>query len=305
MKKEYKDKFPEWCSEFSKHYDLVLGDDSDSLLVNNILEIQTWNSTRFFYDFEMLYIEKGYAKQNPIIGCDIDFIEGRCWGNHVTAISNSDIINTNSANLNNIDKINSKTNYTSKYAGSTLATVMSYYDYDISKLSEQAKMLILCIDSHYFGFYTSFHNTQKKWLMDVLQYPELYDIILKYKEQDFIDLAVSLNIKIPTGKKDKYGKEKYRDGKIWINEDGYLETEINLKAISDILGIEITLPKIQFEPYFKKKEDEPYLIPKTGYANTQYIRDREQIQENIFSYSQTYKNSASYTYLYKIKPKQK
>ena len=298
MKKEYKDKFPEFCSDFTKAYDLCLSDDSDGILVNNFLELETWNSTRFFYDFNMLYIEKGYKQQNPMVGCDISFVDGRCWDNHVTAISSKDIINPNSANLNSIDKINSKNNYTSKYAGSTLATVLSYYDYDISQLSEQAKMLIMCIDSHYYGFYNGFHSTQKKWLVDVLEMEELYDIIKTHTEQDFIDLARSLNIKIPRqGKKD-------RDGKIWINKDGYLETEIDLKGISDILGTEITLPTCQFEPYFKKKENEEYLTLKTGYAKTDYISNREQVQKNIFSYSQTFRNSASYTYLYKVNPKQ-
>ena len=301
MNKEIKNQFPSFCSD-NGHYDLVLSDDADSLLVSNFLEVQNWDSTMYFYDFNMLYIAEGHQPKNKIVGCDIDIIkgDGRCWGNHVTAISKQDKINPNSANLNNIKGITSR-NYMDKYAGSTLATVMSYYDYDISKLSEQAKMLILCIDSHYYGFYTSFHNTQRKWLVDFLQYQELYDIILKYKEQDFIDLAVSLNIKIPTDKKDKYGKEKYRDGKIWINKDGFLETEIDLEGISKILGISITLPQWKFEPFFKVKENEPYLTLKTRYAGTQYINTREQIHKNIFSYSQTYKNNASFTYLETIK----
>lgn len=291
MNKEIKDKFPSFCSD-NGHYDLVLSDDADSLLVSNFLEVQNWDSTMYFYDFNMLYIAEGHQPKNKIVGCDIDIIkgDGRCWGNHVTAISKQDKINPNSANLNNIKGITSR-NYTDKYAGSTLATVMSYYDYDISKLSEQARMLIMCIDSHYYGFYNGFHDTQRKWLVDVLEYPELYDIILKYKEQDFIDLARSLKIKIPRqGKKD-------RDGKIWINEGGYLETEIDLQGISDILGKKIALPNCKFEPFF----DENQIKLVSLYADTSKLFTRSQIQQNIFSYAQTFKNTSSLTYIEKIK----
>lgn len=291
MNKEYKDKFPSWCSNNKNTYDLVLSDDSDGLLVSNFLEYQNWDSTTYFYDFKMLYKKANYETDNSIIGCDIDFADkdARCWGNHVTALQKEEI-NPNSANLNNTEKI-TRNNYRTKYAGSTIAIVLSYYDYDVSNLSEQARMLIMCIDSHYYGFYNGFHDTQRKWLVDVLEYPELYDIILKYKEQDFIDLARSLKIKIPRqGKKD-------RDGKIWINEGGYLETEIDLQGISDILGKKIALPNCKFEPFF----DENQIKLVSLYADTSKLFKRSQIQQNIFSYAQTFKNTSSLTYIEKIK----
>ena len=290
MNREYKEKFPEFCSDFKGHYDLVLGDDADAILVSNFLEMQCWDSTRYFYDFNMLYIEKDHEPKNPIVGCDIDLImnNGKCWGNHVTAISKADKINTNSANLNNIEGITSQ-NYTSKYAGSTFATVLSYYDYDLSKLSEEAKMLILCVDSHFLGFYSDrFHDTQKKYLIEILNYPELYDTIKGHTKEEFEQLQAKYNLK---------------SGKIWIGEDCYLQTNIDLAGISEVLQMSITLPKQQFEPFFTEKEDESYITLKTRYAGTQFINSREQIQENIFSYSQTYKNSASFTYLIKVDPK--
>lgn len=282
----YKDKFPTWCDDDDINYNLCLGDDVDSLLVTNFLECEKLYNTKFFYDFDMLYKQKNY-KAEKIIGCDIDFVIGdlRCWGNHVTALSKNDRINKNSANLNNIECI-TRANYTDKYAGSTLATVLSYYDFDISNLSEEGKMLIMCIDSHFQGFYSNrFHDTQKKYLVDILEYPELYDIIKRHSKQDFINMQAKYNLK---------------NGKIWINKDGFLQTNINLNSISDILNTSITLPKIQFKPFFKKK-DEEYLTMIQKYIDTKYIQNRDDIQENIFSYAQTYKNTASFTYLYKIK----
>lgn len=285
----YKDKFPTWCDD-DTDYNLCLSDDVDSLLVTNFLASEKWYNTRFFYDFNMLYKQKNLQQQKPIIGCDIDFTIGnlRCWGNHVTALSKNDRINKNSANLNNIECI-TRANYTDKYAGSTLATVLSYYDFDISNLSEEGKMLIMCIDSHFQGFYSNrFHDTQKKYLVDILEYPELYDIIKRHSKQDFINMQAKYNLK---------------SGKIWIDKSGFLQTNINLNSISDILNTSITLPKIQFKPFFKKNEDEEYLTMIQKYIDTKYIQNRDDIQENIFSYAQTYKNTASFTYLYKIKQK--
>jgi len=300
MKQEYKDRFPKFCNDNDDFYDLCLSDDSDSILVTNFIQDEKWDDVKFFYDFNMLYIEKGYKQENKILGCDIDFIMGdaRCWSNHVTALSKNDRFNTNSANLNNIDKI-SRANYTDKYAGSTLVIVLSYYNYDISQLSEEGKMLIMCIDSHYYGFYNGFHETQRKWLVDVLQYPELYDIIKIHKEQDFIDLARKYNIKIPRQKK------KDRDGKIWINQDGYLETEIDLKGISDVLDTKITLPTCQFVPFFKESKDKEYIKMKQMQGGTKYINSRKQIHNYIFTYAQTYRNTASLTVLEKINPNKK
>lgn len=291
MKQEYKDKFPKFCNS-DNTYDLCLGDDADSILVQNFLQQEKEYETKFFYDFNMLYIEKDYQQQNKIIGCDIDFVinDMRCWGNHVTTLNIlKDKFNKNSANLNNtIKKVTAKQNYTDKYAGSTFATVLSYYDFDINKLSEEGKMLLLCIDSHYIGLYhPKFRETQKEWL-EVLGYEELYDIILKYKQQNFINLQSKYQIN--------------KSGKVWINSDGYLQTNINLDGISNVLDVKITLPKQQFEPFFTEKRDEEYLTFKSKYADTTNINSRKTVHDNIFSYAQTFQNKTSFTYLYKVNP---
>lgn len=279
MIKEIKEKFPSWVND-TENYDLVVGDDIDSVLVSNFLENMAESSTRYFYDFKDLYIEKDYENEKKVIGCDIDFTFAsmRSWGNHVTAISSQDYISKNSANLNNIEKVSS--NYTAKYAGSTFATVLSYYNYDVSKLSDEAKMLIMAIDSHYIGFYTSFHLTQKKWLVDVLEFKELYDVIRENEKEDFEQLQAKYNLK---------------HGKVWINEDRFLETDIDIMGISEVLKMDITLPTCQFTNYFKDN-----LELKTGYARTDNINNKNSISKNIFSYSQTYRNNASYTYLVQI-----
>lgn len=279
MKQEYKDKFPNWCKDDNTDYELILGDDIDSLLTENFLRQVKGYETKFFYNFNMLFIERGHEQKSSIIGCDIDFTRGRCWGNHVTALQEHEI-NKDSANLNNISKI-TRDNYIDKFAGSTIIQVLSYYDVDISNLSEEGKMLLLAIDSNHAGFYNDkFHETQKRWLVDVLQYQELYDIILKYDEQDFINIQKKYTIN--------------KEGQVWLTQDGYLKTNIDLEGISNVLKADITLPNIQFEKYYDENSKTKMY---SAYAKTNFITSREQINSRIVSYSQTYRNSASYTYL--------
>lgn len=279
MNKKYKQKFPGFCSDDITSYDLVLSNDLDSLLVSNFLINQKFYQIKYFYDFDNLYLEKDYTQDNKIIGCDIDFADTRAksWGNHVTLLSDIDCNNSESANLNNVCHITSQ-NYTDKYAGSTILTVLSYYDYDISNLTDYAKKLLLCVDSHYLGLYSKFHDTQKKWLVDVLGYPALYDIIQKTKIEEFVQLQEEYKLK----------------GQIYINQDGYLETDIDLEAVSDVLHLKVTLPEIKFVNCFNEIE------LKKGYVTTSSVRNKNEIHKDLFSLALTYANSAIFSYLVKV-----
>ena len=69
----------------------------------------------------------------------------------VSLISDWDTWNTDMINLNLMCQVTND-NYTDKYAGSTLLTIWSVYDLPLPE-TEEGKMLLLCIDSAYKGFY--------------------------------------------------------------------------------------------------------------------------------------------------------
>ena len=192
MNKRFKEKFPTWVNDKESKYNLILGDDIDSLLSAIFLKSINPNyEINCFYDFSNLYqIESNNLES---IGSDIDWshsIGKRCWSNHVTKINPNSSINPEAANLNIINGI-SRENYFRKYCGSTLLQIISYYDIDISKFSEEAKMALLCIDVSFKGYYSGFQNdneSNKYYLNEVLEFPELYNLQQKHSRQDFLDL---------------------------------------------------------------------------------------------------------------------
>lgn len=224
MNRHAKQLFPDWVND-TKKYDLILSNDIDSLLSCIFLEKIKEYKINYFFNFTSIY--RTDKMKNPIIGVDIDFrdVNMKCWGNHYTR--NNGFHNNNSANLNNIFV----TDYYSKYAGSTLLEIVSYYDFDISQFNEEAKMILLCIDGSYKGFYhRKFKEIHRKWFMNVLQLNDLYSILENRSEDEFIEIMKKYNL----------------NGKIWIDNNGYLQTNIKLDELSEIFGFPIELPKKQF-----------------------------------------------------------
>ena len=220
MKKEIKEKYPSWVRE-REGYSLCLTDDLDSLVSCALLkEINNQTISRFF-DFETLYKIKGKEEKENLIGVDMDLVNGRCWGNHVVKI-NKDIDLPKSANINNINNI-SMQNYTSKFCCSTLLQIISYYNYNISKLSTLAKQLLLCIDSTYLSY-----NFNKKicykYLVEQLELEELYSILETYSTYDFTKLKNKLDI----------------NQKIFVRYDNKIHTRLDLNVLSSILQLDLT-----------------------------------------------------------------
>ncbi|WP_031314119.1 hypothetical protein [Caldanaerobacter subterraneus] len=262
MREDIKKLFPEWTNS-DNYYDLCLTDDIDSLLSCIFLKRIKGYEINYFYDFTNIYSTN--KATNQVIGVDTDLVKGKCWGNHVVIEKNKE-----SANLNRVLNISSK-NYTNKYAGSTLLTILSYYDVDISHLSEEALMILLCIDSAFLGFYDAkFKEVHKYYLGDILQFPELLEVEERHTKKEFEGI-----------------QKKYRlKEKIKINKEGMLYTDIALPELEAVLGIPIQLPDIKFYP---RKTFQTDLTTQEYYTTIKNF-------VNIFSSAMIKKNSIKFSF---------
>lgn len=262
MRPDIKKLFPAWVND-NEYYDLCLSDDIDSLLSCVVLEKIKGYKINYFYDFTNIYSTNQAI--NKAIAIDVDLKQGKCWGNHVAIEENKE-----SANLNKVLGI-SQENYRNKYAGSTLLTILSYYNVDISHLSEEGKMILLCIDSAYLGFYNNdFKEVHIYYMRDILQFPELVEIEERHKKEEFEEL-----------------QRKYRlKEKIKINKEGMLYTKIDLDGLGVILNMPLKLSDIQF---YLKKSFETDLITHQYYTTIRNF-------VNIFSLAMINKHSIKFTF---------
>ncbi|ABR48997.1 conserved hypothetical protein [Alkaliphilus metalliredigens QYMF] len=136
MNEQQKRLFPEWTEDTSTNHTLCLSDDLDSLLSSIFLKQVKGYDISHFYTFKSISrsVEHGHATKD-VIGVDVDFANGKCWGNHVTMLSPTDNCDSQCANLNITNMIN-KNNYTDKFCGSTLLQILSYYNVDISSWTD-------------------------------------------------------------------------------------------------------------------------------------------------------------------------
>lgn len=235
MQHDIKQLFPTWCNDGEGVYDLCLSNDIDSLVSCALLEQVKSYKINYFYDFYSFWqIEKS---NKSAIAVDVDLMKGRCWANHVVMLSSRDLVNPESANLNNVLQIN-RENYTSKYTGSTTLQIMSYYGIPLPE-KEEARMILLAIDGSYKGFYSDrFRDTYLKWLQ-ILEFKELVELLKHKRIEDFHSIIHKYNLR----------------NKIYMNEQGVLDTEIFIDALSDVLELDLMLPWSQFEKVrdFKRK----------------------------------------------------
>lgn len=267
MKQEIKDKFPRWINNDKKYY-MCLTDDLDSLFSCKLLEQIKGYEITHFYSFNTLYRADTYKRNEyKLIGVDMDMAEYSCWGNHVTGINNP-----NSANLNVIQNIGSN-NYYSKYCGSVVLQIISYYNYDISNLSDEAKMILLCIDSTFlmYGFNP---NNCKKWLVDILELSELYELCKKHTKQEFEQLQRTYNLK----------------KKIFV-EDDELQTGIDLKGLNELFNLSFILPKNNFIENLNFKD-----IGISTYNYNNFIKKLHNDGNKVFTQAQTNKTFIKLSY---------
>ncbi|OOO63999.1 hypothetical protein BS638_12430 [Clostridium tepidum] len=260
MKKEIKEKFPrEWIEE-DYQYNLCLSDDIDSFFSYLVLNKLKGYKIGWFYNFNSIYFADTYKEDTKCIAVDADLTNNRrCWGNHVT------LENPNSANLNTIMGIG-QNNYTSKFAGSTLLTILSYYNVDLSDLSEKQLELLISIDVAFKQYYFN-KNLFKKYYNDILEYPMFVDIIEKHDKDYFYNIILEYKL----------------NEHIYI-KDNKLHTNIELDKLGELFPkLSFNLPKNEF----KKKRD--FEIIQNTYQKHE--------QEEIFSCARTYKNKLRYSIL--------
>lgn len=269
MKKEVKNEYPVWVNdEYKYNMCMCLSDDLDSLASCILLQKIKGYQISHFYSFSKLYRGDNYKENEKLCGIDIDLVNGRCWGNHVTGIKNP-----KSANLNVIKNINMN-NYYSKYAGSTILQIISCYDIDINNLSDEAKIVLLSIDSTYLSYYFN-KDTCKYWLVDLLQLNSLWDTLLQLDKKDYEQVINKYNLK----------------SKITIDKDGYLKTNIDLQGLSTLFDVSFFMPKIKFT------ENGSYIDKGINYY--QYNSFKKQLEENggsIFSQALTNKTFIKLSY---------
>ena len=271
MDANVKNKFPDWLKDNKTKYCLCLSDDIDSLISCIILNKVKDYKIQYFYDFKGIYRNEFLNKKKKRIGIDMDLgncSDGkgkRCWSNHVTLIKNN-----NAANLNTICDIGTN-NYYKKYAGSTELQILSYYGVNISDLSEEAKMILLAIDSTYLMYYFNQSNC-KYWLCDILGMQELFNLIEIHSKEEFIELQKEYNLK----------------EKIIIDDSGYLNTDIDLEGLSKLFGTSFFLPEFRFE------------LEHNFYSKSLNINDyrmqEQELKSKIFSNALTNKNFIKFNF---------
>jgi len=241
MKAIYKQKLPIWVNTLNKDYKLLLSDDLDSLLSALILKELFGCEVNSFYSFSKLYkTTNPLLQEGEVVGVDLALTgDTKTFDNHVIRLGEHFTTNPNSINCNTLFNVYAGgTQYHKKYAGSTLLTILSLYNVDLSKLSDEAKRILLCIDSTFLGFYSSYQadrNACKFFLTEVLELDVLYETLERTTKEEFREIQKKYNL----------------SAKITINKDGKLKTNCNLFYIS--LGLEfeifdwIGLPKDTFQ----------------------------------------------------------
>lgn len=269
MDKRLKNKFPKWCFS-DKEFATILTDDIDSLVGCSIEKIVKGNKINYFYDFNKLYIADQDNKKS-MLGVDLALHQGYCWDNHCIRINRDDYVNTLTANINAIRNIHSG-NYFDKYAGSTSLMMWSFYDLPLPK-TKLGKMLLLAIDSAFKGHYDNRFKKEHNKYLELMGFSELIDLLNQTQKQDYEKLIKQYKLNHKNG------------GKIYINKDGYLHTQLPLRELQRFFGIPLELPNQKFTKTHEWNSE---------YGNTYKIKSKDELG-NIISFAMTGKNRFSYT----------
>lgn len=272
MQKEYLLKVPEWYKEETQ--ELILTDDIDSLLGCSIVSKCRHAMISAFYDFSTMYYTDMYKwtvdndLQNELIGVDCGLTYGKTYDNHVQKITSADRVNDESINFNVIDDINCD-NYFYKYCGSTALMLWSLYGLELPK-TEEGKMILLAIDSSFLGFYSNYESNRianKHYIVDVMEFDELYAVLERHTKQDFYNII-----------------DKYKLAEKIVCRNGKLDTNIEVHKIAKELGIKIELPNDLFvvEQQYKTNR-------------TTINSDCTLVHNSIFSYAITGRTTIQYS----------
>lgn len=261
---------PEWFKNDTEGLYMMIGDDLDSILSAHLLEKHLGWKVNWFYDFEQIYEDDSSICESKRVGVDMALDnEHKTIDNHVTMLSNIETPNPNSVNLNCMYD-QSTIRYGEKYAGSTLLLVWSLLGLPIPD-NDEGKKILLSVDSAYKGHYSKkFRPIHSEWL-EKLGLGELINFLDEETKQ--LDYYVA--------------QRDYKlNEKVYLNEKGQVETEIDLESVGRHLGLDINLPDNVFKP------------------KTQLIRKGDTVSDlnyrkpkNTFSFAMTSSKYASYTVL--------
>lgn len=284
---ETKEKFPCWCKDKDTKYKLLLSDDIDSFMCY-ILQKELFNrDCEYFINVnykkiigigeQMLYSTSDNINWNNVIGLDIALENNiKCWDNHITRHYINDEYNHNSANMNTIMKICSY-NYKSKFVVSSFITMLSYYDIDISIWSKEQLAVLCCIDGLYTPFLRPEFKGQGRKNLNILGYCFLADFI-EENLQYIITIEYQYNLKY---------------GKIWVNNDGLLETNIDLLGLellfNDVFKTSFDLPQCKFNQLEAYKST----FVELGDKYTKQLLNKN---DRLMNFALTFKNRAVVSY---------
>ena len=172
MNGEYLERVPEWYKSFEK-FDVVLSDDLDGIVSTSALKFaKNWN-VEYFYDFSKLYVTgKTYFKENKNgtrVWADVAITRREMtFDNHISRKNRGDKLNDLCIDPNVITNVTNE-NYYDKYCGSSALLIWSLYNIPLPE-TELGKMLLLCIDSTFKGFfgYNNFKERNRVYICDVL-----------------------------------------------------------------------------------------------------------------------------------------
>lgn len=263
---------PQWIKEAKEgQYSIMVGDDIDSLSTATLLnQVFGWK-VNWFYDFRNVYAID-ISNKTPRVGVDMALEKNqKTIDNHVTLLSEGDKKNNNSVNMNVMYGIN-RSNYTEKYAMSTLLTTWSLLGIPLPS-TDEGKKILMSIDSSFKGHYNSkFKSTHNEWLRK-LGFEELIQFLDDKTCFEELDIDI----------RNRYGLSE----KINMNKNGQLQTNINLQGICKYLELNsLKLPIGDFNLIYELKRKNSKLGKKT-YGKL----------DKTFSFALTYQNVASYTLL--------
>lgn len=256
MKKEYVEKLPSWYKNKGQ-YQTVLSDDIDGLVSTALLRRNCDWTIEYFYDFNALYVSDEYLnkidKHATRVWADVSFVlkdrDEMTFDNHVNRVHKDDHINKLMINPNLINtdkksnyiKYNGVTNdnYQEKYGGSTALLIWSLYENELPK-TELGKMVLLTIDAAFKGYYSDITSHQLRnlfFIWKMFEFDELNTmkpkesyVLRRHSKEEFYKLIADYHLSRKTR----------------INNEGYLETDLDLNWLSEILELDITLPKKHF-----------------------------------------------------------
>lgn len=261
MNSALKESFGDWYKNIDKDkYYTVLSNDIDSYLSCLFLKKKFGVEIGGFYDFESLYVNTEATEGKEPIYVDADITSGYAFGNHVTSIHNHDCINLN-------QHIGTD-NYTDKFAGSTLMTLFSLYDMDLTKYRREKIYLLLTIDV-WFKQYFCYRSKWDYWVQAMgMEY--LTEIVSDLEMETYYDVLLGYKL----------------DRDITMMPDGTLFFPIDYQGIKEDFNLNIPEPDYVF--------DTKALDLKIGQGDLYHMYKRK---DRIFSNAMTYKGKVRYSFI--------